>query len=155
MNAVKLRDWEDQEGKHAGGYVLAEVQQIVQSRIDIALQPFRHLVSIVVPALNEERTVAETLKRLMALDFQIFDLSKEVVFVDGGSSDRTFEIARSVANVKAFRLEEQQGRGAALRLGIGKARGGIMEFFPAGLTYLRVGLYHVLLSICPGGVGAR
>jgi 2-phospho-L-lactate transferase/gluconeogenesis factor (CofD/UPF0052 family) len=154
MHAVKLRDWEDQEGKHAGGYVLDEVQQIVQSRIDIALQPFRHLVSIVVPALNEERTVGETLKRLMALDFQIFDLSKEVVFVDGGSSDRTFEIARSVANVKAFRLEEQKGRGAALRLGIGKARGDIIVFFPADLEYLERDIYPVVLSIVRNGFGA-
>ncbi len=154
MHAVKLRDWEDQEGKHAGGYVLDEVQQIVQSRIDITLQPFRHLVSIVVPALNEERTVGETLKRLMALDFQMFDLSKEVVFVDGGSSDGTFEVARSVANVKAFRLEEQKGRGAALRLGIGKARGDIIVFFPADLEYLERDIYPVVLSIVRNGFGA-
>src|SRR5262249_23199349 len=79
MHAVKLRDWEDQEGRHAGGFVLDELQQIVQSRIDIALQPFRHLISIVVPALDEERTVEETLKRLMALDFQMFGLGKEII----------------------------------------------------------------------------
>ena len=147
LNAVKLRDWEDQEGRHAGGYVLDELRQIVQSRIDISLEPFRHLISIIVPALNEERTVEETLKRLMALDFQRFDLSKEILFVDGGSTDRTFEIAQSVRNVKAYRLDRQKGRGAALRLGIEKSRGDIIVFFPADLEYLEEDLYPVVRSI--------
>jgi len=147
MDAVKLRDWEDQEGRHAGGFVLDELQQIVQSRIDIALQSFRHLISIVVPALDEERTVEETLKRLMALDFQMFDLGKEIIFVDGGSKDRTLELARSVRNVKTYRLDRQQGRGAALRLGIEKARGDIIVFFPADMEYLERDIYPVVLSI--------
>ncbi len=147
MDAVKLRDWEGQEGRHAGGFVLDELQQIVQSRIDIVLQPFRHLISIVVPALDEERTVEETLKRLMALDFQMFELGKEIIFVDGGSTDRTFEIACSVRNVKAYRLEQPKGRGAALKAGIEKARGDIIVFFPADLEYQEKDLYPVVLSI--------
>ena len=147
MDAVKLRDWEDQEGRHAGGFVLDELQQIVQSRIDIVLPPFRHLVSIVVPALNEERTVEETLKRLLALDFQMFELGKEIIFVDGGSTDRSFEIARSVRNVKAYQLDRPMGRGAALRTGIEKARGDIIVFFPADLEYQEKDIYPVVLSI--------
>lgn len=154
MHAVKLRDWEDQEGRHAGGFVLNELQQIVQSRIDIALQPFRHLISIVVPALDEERTVEETLKRLLALDFQMFDLGKEIIFIDGGSKDRTFEIARSVRNVKTFRVDQPAGRGAALRLGIEKARGDIIVFFPADMEYLERDIYPVVLSIVRNGFNA-
>ncbi len=154
MDSVKLRDWEDQEGRHAGGFVLDELQQIVQSRIDIALQSFRHLISIVVPALDEERTVEETLKRLMALDFQMFDLGKEIIFVDGGSKDRTLELARSVRNVKTYRLDRQRGRGAALRLGIEKARGDIIVFFPADMEYLERDIYPVVLSIVRNNFGA-
>ena len=154
MEAVKLRDWEDQEGRHAGGFVVDELQQIVQSRIDIALQPFRHLVSIVVPALNEQRTVEETLKRLMALDFQPFELSKEIIFVDGGSSDKTLDLARSVRYVKTYQLDRPRGRGAALRLGIEKARGDIIVFYPADLEYLERDLYPVVLSIVRNGFGA-
>ncbi len=154
MHAVKLRDWEDQEGRHAGGFVLDELQQIVQSRIDIALQPFRHLVSIVVPALDEERTVEESLKRLMALDFQMFDLGKEIIFVDGGSSDRTLEIARSVRNVKVYNLDRPRGRGAALRLGIEKARGDIIVFFPSDMEYSERDIYPVVLSIVRNNFGA-
>jgi 2-phospho-L-lactate transferase/gluconeogenesis factor (CofD/UPF0052 family) len=154
LESVMLRDWEDQEGRHAGGFVLDELQQIVQSRIDIALQPFRHLISIIVPALNEERTVEETLKRLMALDFQMFELGKEIIFVDGGSTDRTFEIAQSVRNVKAYRLDQPKGRGAALKAGIEKARGDIIVFFPADLEYQEKDIYPVVLSIARSNFSA-
>jgi 2-phospho-L-lactate transferase/gluconeogenesis factor (CofD/UPF0052 family) len=154
LESVMLRDWEDQEGRHAGGFVLDELQQIVQSRIDIALQPFRHLISIIVPALNEERTVEETLKRLMALDFQMFELGKEIIFVDGGSTDRTFEIAQSVRNVKAYRLDQPKGRGAALKTGIEKARGDIIVFFPADLEYQEKDIYPVVLSIARSNFSA-
>lgn len=154
LESVMLRDWEDQEGRHAGGFVLDELQQIVQSRIDIALQSFRHLISIVVPALNEERTVEETLKRLMALDFQMFELGKEIIFVDGASTDRTFEVARSVRNVKAYRLDQPKGRGAALKTGIEKARGDIIVFFPADLEYQEKDIYPVVLSIARNNFSA-
>jgi hypothetical protein len=39
-----------------------------------------------------------------ALDFGQIGLSKEVILVDGGSQDRTLEIARSVRGVKTFQL---------------------------------------------------
>jgi glycosyltransferase involved in cell wall biosynthesis len=108
----------------------------------------------VVPALNEERTVEETLKRLMALDFQMFELGKEIIFVDGGSTDRTFELAHSVRNVKTYRLGKPEGRGAALKLGIEKARGDIIVFFPADREYLERDIYPVVLSIVRNGFGA-
>jgi dolichol-phosphate mannosyltransferase len=67
--------------------------------------------------------------------------------VDGGSTDGTFEIARSVRNVKAYRLDQPKGRGAALRTGIEKARGDIIVFFPADLEYQEKDIYPVVLSI--------
>ena len=56
---MKVRDWESHEGRHSGGYVLDELQQIVQSRIDIELSQVNHMVSIVVPVLNEEATIEQ------------------------------------------------------------------------------------------------
>ena len=69
LETVKVRDWEAAEGRHAGGYVLDELRQIVQSRIDIELTPFHHMVSIVIPVWNEEATVERVLKSVMALRF--------------------------------------------------------------------------------------
>jgi glycosyltransferase involved in cell wall biosynthesis len=116
--------------------------------MEIALEPFRHLVSIIVPAINEESTVEPVLKALAALDFQGFDLGKEIIFVDGGSTDRTFEIAGSVAGVKAFQLPKgSRGRGAAMRLGLEQARGDTVVFFPADLEYTAGDIHRVLSGI--------
>jgi glycosyltransferase involved in cell wall biosynthesis len=47
-------------------------------------------VSIIIPAHNEEDSLAETLRHVLALDHSDF----EVIVVDNASSDRTSEIAR-------------------------------------------------------------
>jgi 2-phospho-L-lactate transferase/gluconeogenesis factor (CofD/UPF0052 family) len=147
LDTVKARDWESQEGRHSGGYVLDELQRIVQSRIDIELEHVHHMVSIVIPVLNEEATIAEVLKAVTALDFQPLDLTKEVIVVDGGSSDRTFELAQSVRNVKTCKLTKSFGRGAAMRLGIEKARGNLIVFFPGDNESRAEDLYTVVNSL--------
>ncbi len=51
-------------------------------------------VSIIVPACNEEHDIAETLTRLLALDYDNY----EVIAVNDRSTDRTGEVMESVAN---------------------------------------------------------
>ena len=131
LETVRVRDWEAYEGRHSGGFVLDELQQIVQARIDVELQRIQHMVSIVVPVLNEESTLEEVLKSLVLLDFQPLGMTKEIIVVDGGSVDASREIARSLRAVRSYQLAQRLGRGAALRLGIEKARGSIVAFFPA------------------------
>ena len=58
----------------------------------IAAQP---MVSIVVPAFNEELTIVESVRALLALDYE----SREIVVVNDGSSDGTF-----AALFRAFQL---------------------------------------------------
>jgi 2-phospho-L-lactate transferase/gluconeogenesis factor (CofD/UPF0052 family) len=148
LDTVRVRDWETGEGKHHGGYVFDELQQIVQSRIQISMQPLRHLVSIIVPALNEERTVEEALMSVNALDFGQAGLSKEVILVDGGSTDRTLEIARSVRGVRIFRLPAGEfGRGASLRHGVSQARGNIIVFFPSDNEYRAEDIHPIVSYI--------
>jgi hypothetical protein len=147
LETVKVRDWESQEGRHSGGYVLDELQQIVQSRIDVELAQIQHMVSIVIPVLNEERTIEEVLKSLTALDFQPLGLTKEVIVADGASSDHTVERARSVRTVKVCQLPKVLGRGAAMRLGLERARGNIVVFFPGDNEYRPDDLYMIVGSL--------
>ena len=70
LETVKVRDWESQEGRHSGGYVVDELRHIVQSRIDIELAQVHHMVSIIIPVLNEEATIEQVLRSVTALDFQ-------------------------------------------------------------------------------------
>jgi len=135
LDTVRLLDWESQEGRHSGGVVLDEVQRIVQGRIDIKLQRLHHMVSIIVPVLNEARTLEEVLKSLIGLDFLPLGLTKEIIVVDGGSSDESQRIAKALPPVRTFALAESEGRGAALRLGVEKARGNIIVFFAGDREY--------------------
>jgi 2-phospho-L-lactate transferase/gluconeogenesis factor (CofD/UPF0052 family) len=155
LETVKVRDWEATEGRHSGGYVLDELRQIVQSRIDIELTPFHHMVSIVIPVLNEEATVERVLKSVTALAFGPMSLSKEVLLIDGGSTDATQERARSVGNVRIYSLPPGRfGRGAAMRLGMEKARGNLIVFFPGDDEYRPEDLYSVVQSLMQGGFRA-
>ena len=147
VDSVRLRDWELLEGRHSGGFVLDELRQIVQSRIDIELERIQHMVSIVVPVLDEAKTLEEVLKSLLMLDFQAFDMTKEIIVVDGGSRDSSYDIACSVRSVRVFRSPDRAGRGAALRVGIEKARGSIIAFFPGDREYRTEDLYTLVASI--------
>jgi len=155
LETVRVRDWEAAEGKHHGGYVFDELQEIVQSRIQISMQPLRSMVSIVIPALDEERTVEEVLLRVNALDFGTSGLSKEVILVDGGSQDRTVEIARSVRGVKVFALPKAEwGRGAALRYGVQQARGNVIVFFPSDNEYRAEDIHAIVGQVVNDRFGA-
>jgi len=147
LETVKARDWESHGGRHSGGYVLDELQQIVQSRIDVELEQIQHMVSIIIPVLNEERTIEEVLKSVSALDFAPQGLTKEIILADGGSSDRTVEIAREIRNVRICQLPKVIGRGAAMRCGFERARGNIIVFFPGDNEYRAEDLYTVVDSM--------
>ena len=147
LETVEARDWESIEGRHSGGYVLDELQTIVQARIDLDLERVHHMVSIVVPVLNEERTIEHVIKWLTALDFQPWGLTKELIVADGGSSDRTVEIARSAGNARVCELGRRLGRGATMRMGLRKARGNIVVFFPGDNEYRPEDLYTVVRAI--------
>jgi 2-phospho-L-lactate transferase/gluconeogenesis factor (CofD/UPF0052 family) len=154
LETVKARDWESHGGRHSGGYVLDELQQIVQSRIDLELERIQHMVSIVIPVLNEDRTIEEVLKSISALDFGPLGLTKEIILADGGSTDRTVEIARGIRNVKVCQLPRIIGRGAAIRLGFSKARGNIIVSFPGDNEYRSEDLYSIVESLTRGSVRA-
>lgn len=155
LETVKVRDWEAQEGRHSGGYVLEELRGIVQSRIDIELTQVHHMVSIIVPVLNEEATIEGVLKSVTALDFQQLGLGKEVVLADGGSRDATLARARAVRNVRVYSLPAgRRGRGAAMRLGLEKARGNLVVFFPGDAEYRPEDLKAVVHSLVNSGFRA-
>jgi len=79
-------------------------------------------VSIIVPAYNEEKTLAKTVNSLLRMDYPKEKL--EIIVVDDGSKDRTFEIAKSFSGrgVRAFK-KENGGKGSAINLGLKKVRG--------------------------------
>jgi glycosyltransferase involved in cell wall biosynthesis len=82
-------------------------------------------LSIIIPAYNEEHRLPRTLEQIFAfLDEQ--DYTAEVLIVENGSDDRTFEVAQELAEgrkrVHLFR-EEKRGKGNAVRRGMLESKG--------------------------------
>ena len=78
-------------------------------------------LSVMIPAFNEERTLEVILNHVLEQPEV-----GEVIAVDDGSTDRTWAIMSRFAGkeprVRAFRLEANQGKGAALRRAVEEVR---------------------------------
>jgi len=86
---------------------------------------YRPLVSVIVPARNEERTIAATIESILETDYE----PKEVIVVDDASTDRTFEIASRYVSkkVKVLRKEHGgRGKASALNFGMRFAKGDVI-----------------------------
>jgi len=93
-------------------------------------RPSGLLLSVLIPVYNEERTIAEVIDRVDAVD-----LRKEIIVVDDGSSDRTSEILRSkrssLKQIHDSRIN--LGKGLAVRIGLTYAEGDVVIIQDADL----------------------
>lgn len=94
------------------------------------------MLSVIVPAYNEEKVIVETISVLasyLAAEFPDF----EIIVVSDGSHDRTYQLARRLGSerIRVFEYRPNQGKGHALRYGVGKARGELVVFYDSGLNF--------------------
>jgi polyisoprenyl-phosphate glycosyltransferase len=101
-------------------------------------------VSIVIPAYNEEGSIAHTLEQI-DLVMKSQEYQYEVIVVDDGSKDRTAERAGEKSFVRIIRHPYNRGYGASLKTGIRSARGEIIVITDGDGTY-PVDQIPVLLS---------
>jgi dolichyl-phosphate beta-glucosyltransferase len=81
-------------------------------------------LSVIIPAHNEENRLPDTLEQVLRfLAGQAF--TSEVIIVENGSVDRTFEVAQEFARQhKSFRVvQSERGKGAAVKRGMLEAQG--------------------------------
>jgi glycosyltransferase involved in cell wall biosynthesis len=88
-------------------------------------------VTVLVPALNEQDTIGEVVTRLLALP-----LSKQIVVVDDGSTDRTPEVLQGFGDqIKVLTNAKPGGKGSAIRQALPHAVGKVVIVQDADLEY--------------------
>jgi len=91
-------------------------------------------LSVVLPAYNEEANVASAVEQVSAVAQQL-GVDYEIILVNDGSTDRTGEIGRELAErIPNFRLVEHypnRGYGGSLKAGFAAATKRLIAFVPA------------------------
>jgi glycosyltransferase involved in cell wall biosynthesis len=70
-------------------------------------------ISIIIPCYNEEKTIEKILNKVLSLN-----LDKEIIVVDDGSTDRSFEILKKLEKENNFKLvlhKTNLGKGSAIK----------------------------------------
>ncbi len=94
------------------------------------------MLSIVIPVLNEEESLVE-LHRQIRQTAESLDRPVEIIFVDDGSTDHSWEVIQKLAeddqNVFGIRFRRNFGKAAALTAGLNAIRGDLVMTMDADL----------------------
>lgn len=100
------------------------------SLLEERLKDMNNRVSAIVPAYNEERTIANVVRVLVASP-----TIDEVIVVSDGSSDATAQIAQA-EGATVYQLPRKSGKGQALLHGVAHTDADVLVFFDADLKGL-------------------
>ncbi|HVV38107.1 MAG TPA: glycosyltransferase [Acidimicrobiales bacterium] len=117
-----------------------------------------HRLSVVVPAYKASDFIGETVERLRVELGPAIDNDLEIIVVDDGSPDATFAAAQQTDADLVLRLDENKGKGAAVRLGMRSANGRTIAFTDADLAYEPALIFELLKEVEAGWdvvVGSR
>jgi glycosyltransferase involved in cell wall biosynthesis len=96
-----------------------------------------HALSIVIPAKNEEESLPLVVARITAACRAGGHTLRDIVLVDDGSSDNSWEVMSKLAGesdvIQAIRLRRNFGKATALMVGIGACRGDLIITMDADL----------------------
>ncbi len=94
-------------------------------------------VSLVIPLLNEAESLPELIRRLQKQLTELFDGSYELIFIDDGSNDGSFDVLCSHQQqdprIRIVRFRRNYGKSAALSVGFERVRAPIVVTMDADL----------------------
>src|SRR3990167_3583209 len=103
------------------------------------------LISVIIPVYNEEKMIGICLKSLKHQSYK----QMEIIVVDDGSSDSTRNIVKSFPDIKLL-TQSHKGPGQARNLGAADAKGKILVFVDADMTFDKNFIKHLIKPIVDG-----
>jgi len=115
---------------------------------------FTPAVSVLIAAYNEQESIGQKIEQTLALDYPADKL--EVLVLSDGSTDRTDEIVRSVADarVRLLRMKQRRGKTHAQNEGVKEAKGEVLVFSDATTVYHPHALRYLACNYRDPTVGA-
>jgi biofilm PGA synthesis N-glycosyltransferase PgaC len=110
------------------------------------------LVTVIVPAYNEEKAIGKTVDALLELSY----VNKEIIIVDDGSTDGTFEVAKRYARSDFTRVvtKPNGGKWDALNTGIKVAKGEFIVCIDADTLLDPDAIQHLIKHFSDPEIGA-
>lgn len=113
-------------------------------------------VTVVLPAFNEEGHIAEEIERIRAA-MDASEFSFEILVVNDGSTDGTMDVLQEIDGIRLIDLGGNHGSGYARRVGSREARGEVVVWTDADMTYPNDQIPQLVRDLGPHEqvVGAR
>lgn len=96
----------------------------------------KKLLSVIVPAYNQEGTIKKDLQTIdEVLSQGLADYDYEIICIVDGMTDRTWEEAKKVrsSKVSVIGYKKNHGKGYAVRYGMSRSKGDLVSFLDAGM----------------------
>ena len=106
------------------------------------------ILSIIIPAYNEKKTIMEIIKRVERV--KLNKIKKEIIIVDDGSTDGTRDILKKNKKHKVIFHSINMGKGAAIVTGINNSKGEIIIIQDADLEYNPKNYLNLIMPIIEG-----
>ena len=110
-------------------------------------------VSIIVPGYNEEITAIKTIESLLRTQYSSF----EIIFVDDGSKDKTYQLVSSAFNnhpLVQVLTKPNGGKASALNFGINHAKNEFVICIDADTQLKNDAIYHLMTYFTDEEIGA-